>query len=275
MAKLNRAHAVRAIEALESHLTRDAFRRARRLAELMDEAGEITAAGAIEALFSAVSDPSANKSLDRLLKAVNEGARQSGSKLRLTIHPDKRLSKARPLWFDGDPEPLKRYDLPDALGAAPADIKDQLGVYDLPKVVLLTFNPHERDEVRARFADIGPENKIEDGVERLGVTKGFEIIHVHSLEGQAQLAAAALTGRMIELFKPMLVIGVGIAMGLAKGQKIGDVLVATEVLDVAMERFNADGSRKPRGETRVIDHATQSKLRAVQQAEDFSRGAFA
>ena len=272
MAKLFRADAVKAIETLESYLSHDAFRRARRLTELLDEAGEITAARAIEALFPAVSDASANKSIDRLLKAVNEGARQAGSKLRLAIHADKKLSKARPLWFDGDPEPPRRYDLPDALAAMPADVEDQFGVYDLPKVVLLTFNEHERDAVRGRFDDIGPGNKIEDGVERLGVSKGFEIIHVHSLEGQAQLAAAALTGRMVELFKPMLVIGVGIAMGLGKGQEIGDVLVATEVRDVEMERVNADGSRIPRGEIRAIDAATQSRFRAVQQAEDAQPG---
>ncbi len=272
MVKLSRAHAVKAVETLESHLSRDAFKRARRLAELLDEAAEITAASAMEALFPAVSDGSANKSIDRLLKAVNEGARQAGSKLRLAIHPDKKLSKARPLWFDGDPEPPKRYDLPDALGAMPADVKDQLGVYDLPKVVLLTFNEHERDAVRARFGDIGPGNKIEDGVERLGVTRGFEIVHAYSLEGQAQLAAAALTGRMIDTFKPMLVIGVGIAMGLKEHQKIGDVLAATEVHDVAMERYNANGTRTPRGQNLGIDAATQRRLRAVQEAENPEQG---
>jgi len=272
MPKLSRAHAAKAVETLESHLSRDAFQRARRLTQLLDAADEITAADAIAALFPAVSDSTGNKSLDRLIKAVSEGARQAGSKLRLTIHSDKKLSKARPLWFDGDPEPPKRYDLPDALAAQPADIEGQLGVYDLIRVVLLTFNVHERDELRVRFGDIGPANRIEDGVERLGVMKGFELIHAYSLDGQAQLAAAALTGRMIDRFKPMLVIGVGIAMGLKAGQAIGDVLVATDVRDVEMERFNADGSRTPRGEIRALDAATQQRLRAVQQDEEAQPG---
>ena len=254
---------------LAGTLSGDNLGRVRVLLERLDETGRATVAAAHEALFPGLGANSANKALERLTKAINTAARQAGSHLRLVVDPDKKLSTARPLWFEGAREPRQPYDMVEGLEPVHADdiIADTRGKWDRPNVVLLTFNPHERDAVRELFADLGAREPLEENVERLGEIAGMGIVHAHCVYGQGQVSAASITGRMIERHRPLVVIGVGIAMGLKPRQKIGDVMVSTDVRDREMVRINADATVTDRGRVFAIDAAWENHFRGLQLEE--------
>ena len=90
-----------------------------------------------EALFPSVSPATANKALERLIKAVNDKARGLGFTLLLRIDPDKKLGGARQLWFEGEIE------TPDARLEATASIPVR-GIVEDARGVNLVDTPRSR-----------------------------------------------------------------------------------------------------------------------------------
>ncbi len=273
--RLSPEPARRGVESLSAALSADNAARLRTLAALLDAEGLTTAAAVQAALFPAVSAATANKGLERLVKAVNDKARERGFAFILRIDADKKRGGARQLWFEGEVEaPAPRRE---ALASIPKGgmIEDARGVnlIETPNaVVLITFNENEFNAVRARFRDLGTSVKLSEEDAFLGGLDGASLIHVHSLAGQGQVNAANLTGRVIERYRPVAVIGVGIAMGLKDDQRIGDVMVSREVRDTEMVRINADGSETPRGRILAIDAALEKRFEALRLEEDKAVG---
>ena len=256
-------------------LSADNAARLKTLAGLLDAEGSTTAAAVQAAVFPAVSAATANKGLERLVKAVNDKARERGLTILLKIEADKKRGGARQVWFEGEVEapPPRR----EGVASIPAHgmIADARGVnlIETPNaVVLMTFNDNEFSAIRERFRDLGTPVKLNEEDAFLGALDGASLVHVHSLAGQGQINAANLTGRVIDRFQPVAVIGVGIAMGLKDDQRIGDVMVSREVRDTEMERINDDGSKTPRGRTLAIDAAWEKRFEALRLEESNTLG---
>src|SRR5262249_10942455 len=149
--------------------------------------------------------------------------------------------------------------------------EDTRGTVPGPIVVILTFNDHEFEAVREHF-NLGPAEQLTaaDGTDAgaiLGRLGELTVLHVHSLVGQGQVNASILTTNVIHRYRPALIVGVGIAMGLKDDQEIGDVLVSTEVRDTEMCRINADGSVTPRGRTFPVEPYIEKICKALCSAE--------
>ncbi len=256
---------------MSASLSRDNTGRLKTLGALLGADGRVGAGEVQAALFPSVSPATANKALERLIKAVNDKARGRGATLLLRIDPDKKLGGERQLWFEGEIE------TPDARLEATSSIpvrgmvEDARGVNLVDTsnaVVLLTFNELELAAVRRRFGDLGSPLQLTDEVAFLGELAGVQVVHAHSLAGQGQVNAANLTGRVIDKYDPIAVVGVGIAMGLKDGQRIGDVLVSREVHDTEMVRINADGSVTARGRYLSANAAWVKRFEALHLEEN-------
>ena len=70
----------------------------------------------------------------------------------------------------------------------------------------------------------------------------MRIVHAHCVSGQGTGVGGVDHRADDPSHRPLVVIGVGIAMGFQAHQKIGDVMVSTEVRDTEMVRINADAT---------------------------------
>ncbi|OGU18176.1 MAG: hypothetical protein A2076_11410 [Geobacteraceae bacterium GWC2_53_11] len=123
-----------------------------------------------------------------------------------------------------------------------------------PTIIILTVNEHESTAVLNAFIGKGkaPEQETAGSItyNHLGIHGGMRLIHTICEMGSGGVGAAQQrTGEAIAHWNPAAVIAVGIAFGIDEDkQKIGDVLVATQVQDYDLGRVNEDGSITPRGD---------------------------
>ena len=205
-----------------------------------------------ESLFPLNTRASANASLNRLLKTINDAAAHADISLRAHITKDKKAGPAnRWVWFEGalpDPGPAHT----SALNAIAPEllIEDQQGlIINLPVVVFITCNDHESTAVLQTFYPVGrPQSHTPKGITYniLGLHGNMQIYHCVSRQSICQ---AQNTSRdIIEDLHPAAIIAVGIAFGVnPEKQRIGDVLISENVQDYELSRINQDGSITPRG----------------------------
>jgi nucleoside phosphorylase len=123
-----------------------------------------------------------------------------------------------------------------------------------PTIVLATVNNNETDAVLDAFVGVGnvPEQFTKGGItyNDLGLHGGHRIIHTICEMGAGGIGASLQrTGEAIGHWKPRAVIAVGTAFGMdEKQQKIGEVLVATQLQDYEFARVNQHGTVIPRGD---------------------------
>jgi nucleoside phosphorylase len=232
-------------EALRQH--------AERLLDLAGVDHRINVADIHEKLFPQNSPASANASLNRLLRQINEAAKTHGISLRAEITADKKIgAKNRWVWFEGMLEaPAPAYT--SELDAIPPTqlVPDQRGfpVDELQVVILLTFNDYETDAVIKQFHPLGvPEPTTGNSIacSLLGVHGGMRIVHCVSEQGGDAAHNTALAA--IHAWGPQAIIGVGIAFGVNReNQQIGDVLISKSVFGYELSRVNPDGTLTQRG----------------------------
>ncbi len=248
--KLSPYFALRAVERLKPHLNPAPLEALLKLMALLQPDGRARVPDVHAALFPRNDTPSANKSLTRLIEAVNEAAGLHGVLLRFEITAAKK--GARYVWFEGSLLGPEDQRTPDLNSIPPAQMMPPRGFDpDFERtVVLLTFNEHETKGVFKYFSS----GKIPPTLQRygnvysqLGEHGGVRVLHRVSEQGpqNAQQAADAA----ITAFTPYAIIAVGIAFGMEEGkQHIGDVLVSKSVQGYDLERINKDGTVTPRGE---------------------------
>ncbi|MEJ3749953.1 AAA family ATPase [Actinomycetes bacterium KLBMP 9797] len=115
-------------------------------------------------------------------------------------------------------------------------------------VVVLTALSLEYDAVHAHLVE--PREHVDaDGTRyALGVVRGGACRVALAVIGAGNAAAAALTGRAIEEFRPRALLLVGVAGGLADDLALGDVVVATHVYAYQGGRAEPERFRpRPRG----------------------------
>ncbi len=123
-----------------------------------------------------------------------------------------------------------------------------------PTVVLLTVNEHETSAVLEVFTskDFKANQTTQNRVtySDLGIHAGMRIVHTICEMGAGGVGAAQQRTRAaIEAWKPAAIIAVGIAFGMDElKQKIGDVLVASQIQDYELGRLGNDGTVTPRGD---------------------------
>jgi nucleoside phosphorylase len=126
--------------------------------------------------------------------------------------------------------------------------------FDRPTIVLLTVNDHETHAVLDAFLGLNavlvqePRGGVTYNV--LGRHGEYNVVHGICEMGAGGLGASQQRTRdAIEHWKPTAVIAVGIAFGVDEAkQRIGDVLVATQVVNYDLGRINADGTLTARAD---------------------------
>jgi nucleoside phosphorylase/uncharacterized protein YjbI with pentapeptide repeats len=265
------------------------------LVELLGQDGRVVVATLHKKLWPLVKTNSANNALQRLLKAINDAAREAGLPLVARITENKKAGAGkrfvwfegpdevapqpntpdlaaiapgalveRPpglLWFEGPDEAAPQPNTPDLAAVAPGALAERPpGLLLNTPIVLVTFNEHETKAVRDRFAPRA-ELRFKDDLPYydLGEHGGVKVIQVISRQGEEETQATA--HRVCGLFKPRALIGVGIAFGMNPAkQRMGDVLVSRDIQGYDLQRINANGTLTPRGTCR---DATPSLLRRI------------
>ncbi len=121
-------------------------------------------------------------------------------------------------------------------------------------IVLITVNDHETQAVLNAFLgqQAKPPQKIIDGItyNLLGLHGDSEIVQTICEMGAGGLGASQQRTRdAIDHWKPAAVIAVGIAFGMdEEAQKIGDVLVSTQLVNYDLGKVNENGELIPRGD---------------------------
>jgi nucleoside phosphorylase len=129
--------------------------------------------------------------------------------------------------------------------------------------VIVTALPEERDAVLQRLSNVTKVSPTHDDVRVYfratldaafpnGIYEKYEVV-VACLSGMGRVQAATETGDAIRRWRPRYVIFVGIAGGIAEnGPGLGDVLVATFVIDFELQKVTAEGP-KPRFQPHSVD----------------------
>ena len=136
-----------------------------------------------------------------------------------------------------------------------------------PTIVLVTVNDNETHAVFDAFLGEGqsPEQVTIGGVtySALGNYGGNQLIHTICEMGAGGIGASQQrTREAIEHWHPKAIIAVGIAFGLDENkQKIGDVLVSTQLQDYELARLNEDGILTPRGDKPSCADVLRNRLR--------------
>ncbi|MEN9867157.1 MAG: hypothetical protein RL748_2747 [Pseudomonadota bacterium] len=142
-----------------------------------------------------------------------------------------------------------------------------------PVIVLITVNDHETHAVLDAFlgADQAPESVAKGGLTYfdLGQHGGNHIIHTVCEMGAGGVGASQQRTRdAIDHWQPRAIIAVGIGFGMDESkQAIGDVLVATQIQDYELARYNSDGTVTPRGDKPGSADSLRNRLRQVDIAE--------
>lgn len=123
-----------------------------------------------------------------------------------------------------------------------------------PAIVLVTVNDNEIQALLDAFvgAERTPARVTKGGVtyNLLGTHGGCLIVHTICEMGAGGIGASQQrTRQAIDHWNPQAIIAVGIAFGLDETkQKIGDVLVSTQIQDYELGRLNANGTLTTRGD---------------------------
>jgi nucleoside phosphorylase/WD40 repeat protein len=136
-------------------------------------------------------------------------------------------------------------------------------------VVVLTALGLEYDAVHPYLAD--PREHVDaDGTRyAVGVLRGGACRVALAVMGPGNVAAAALTGRAIEEFRPHALFLVGIAGGLEADIGLGDVVVATHVYAYQGARAEPSGTRvRPKGWP--LAHRLEQIARGVARTGDWT-----
>jgi WD40 repeat protein/nucleoside phosphorylase len=244
------------VDRLKSLLPSPAEEACRKIISLLDANHQANVAQIHETLFPYASNAaSANASLNRLMQEFNEVAERAGHAIRLDITKAKSVGAAkRFIWFEGPPQTSGQQRTPDLNGIAEALLQNQTGIAldNQADLVLITFNQHETKAIMDCFCPDGPLSRSSKGgytYSHLGVVGDMKLVHVISNQGSLPLGAAMQTTQAaIEAWRPRAVIAVGIAFGIDRDkQKIGDVLVSSQIQNYELNRVNSDGSITPRG----------------------------
>jgi nucleoside phosphorylase/tetratricopeptide (TPR) repeat protein len=140
-------------------------------------------------------------------------------------------------------------------------------------IVLVTVNDLETKAVLDAFVgpDRAPAQKAVGGVtyNLLGNHGGMSIVHTIAEMGPGGVGAAQQrTREAIEHWSPEAVIAVGIAFGMDETkQKIGDVLVSTQIQDYELGRLGSDGQLTPRGDKPHASDTLCNRLRQTDAAQ--------
>ncbi|WP_338845793.1 SUMF1/EgtB/PvdO family nonheme iron enzyme [Massilia sp. W12] len=138
-----------------------------------------------------------------------------------------------------------------------------------PLIVLLTVNEHETHAVFDAFLPAGqaPQLCARGGVDyfELGQHGGNRVLMSISEMGAGGIGAAAQRAQdAINHWQPQALIAVGIAFGMDESkQKIGDVLVSSQLQEYELGRLNQDGSLTPRGDKPGAAHRLLNRVRSV------------
>jgi nucleoside phosphorylase len=136
-----------------------------------------------------------------------------------------------------------------------------------PTVVLLTVNEHETSAVLDAFLGVGriPAHTTRAGItyNELGNHGGMRIVHTICEMGAGGIGAAQQRTRAAaDAWRPVAVVAVGIAFGMDESkQKIGDVLVATQLQDYELGRVGSNGNITPRGDKPGTSDPLRNRLR--------------
>jgi nucleoside phosphorylase len=136
-----------------------------------------------------------------------------------------------------------------------------------PTLVLVTVNDNETHALLDAFVGVGsiPAQTTKGGVtyNELGIHGGYRLINTICEMGAGGVGASQQrTREAIEHWHPKAIIAVGIAFGLDESkQKIGDVLVATQIQDYDLGRLNKDGTLTPRGDKPSSADPLRNRLR--------------
>ncbi len=162
----------------------------------------------------------------------------------------------------------------------PASIASVPAPVPAPVIVLVTVNDYETYAVLDAFlaANAPLVQATHDGVtyNDLGLHGGNRVIHTICEMGTSGIGAAAQRTRdAIDHWQPKAIIAVGIAFGVDESQqKIGDVLVASQIQGYELGRLEGDGILTPRadkaaGAAKLINRLRQTNIAQGRGAKGF------
>ena len=147
-------------------------------------------------------------------------------------------------------------------------------------VLLLTVNERETDALRAVFGTNQPSEHFEQGdypylrfgpvLDKQGKPLRDVIAFRCQMGAERSGAAPQRVAKAIAHFDPAAVLAVGVGFGLKDSQRLGDVLIASQVTTYESARLNEDGSIVRRAETPPatpawLERATQIALDGIQR----------
>jgi len=140
-------------------------------------------------------------------------------------------------------------------------------------IVLLTVNEHETRAVLDTFVGSSaiPKQTPIAGVtyNELGEHGGISIVHTIAEMGSGGVGSSQQrTLQAIDAWHPAAVVAVGIAFGMDEDkQRMGDVLVSTQIQDYELARVNSNGTLTLRGEKPRASDALYNRLRQSDTAQ--------
>jgi len=158
-------------------------------------------------------------------------------------------------------------------GERPDNLDKPTGIPTTPTIVLVTVNDNETHAVLDAFVGEGctPPQTTKGGVtyNALGTHGGCRLVHTICEMGAGGVGASQQrTREAIDHWQPKAIIAVGIAFGLDETkQRIGDVLVSTQIQDYHLGRLNSDGTLTPRGDKPSSSDSLRNRLRQTDTME--------
>ena len=142
-----------------------------------------------------------------------------------------------------------------------------------PVIVLVTVNDYETHTLLDAFVGTGrtPQQETKEGVTYnvLGTHGGCLLIHTICEMGAHGIGASQQrTRQAIDHWEPKAVIAIGIAFGMDETkQKIGDVLISTQIQDYELGRMNKNGTLTPRGDKPGSADTLRNRFRQTDATE--------
>lgn len=128
-----------------------------------------------------------------------------------------------------------------------------------PPILLLTVNPRETDALRAVFCHAQapedfprgdyPYQRFAPVIDAAGRPEREVIAFCCQMGSERSGAALQRVTKAIGHFEPAAVLAVGVGFGLRDRQRLGDVMISTQVTTYEPARLNRDGSIQRRAET--------------------------
>jgi len=238
-------HALSTLLRLQPQLAPVAYEVVRQIVSLFDISGQTTVAKVLERCYGDKSAAAATKAFERLREAVNEAAQTLGDSIRLEVDSRKSLGDARAVYFWGEPA-VAVHAVADELAAvnqAGAMIEQQGRwlIEGPPRVVVLTVSPNEQSGLYQIFSPKAAPKTVEHQGYRyddFGEIGNYRVLHINCEMGGLSIAIRAM--RVIDAWKPILIVALGMAFGVdQKTQKLGDVLIASVVQAYELQRLTS------------------------------------